>query len=154
MVVTCPNCQKQHKVNESRIPAGGVMAKCNGCSHRFKIEPPSEEQIKCPSCGHTQPKGVECTNCGVIFAKYKGRLKLRTTPIQRQAKPKGIASGTKENKELLNCTACGKKVSKQAKTCPHCGHPVPNLANIGGMMIRAGFSLLALGILLLVFFLL
>jgi len=74
MIITFPKCQKQHKVDESRIPAGGVMAKCNDCSHRFKIERPSKEQIKCPSCGHTQPKGLKCTSCGVIFAKFKSRV--------------------------------------------------------------------------------
>lgn len=74
MVVTCPNCQKQHRVNESRIPASGVMAKCNGCSHRFKIEPPSREQVRCPNCGHFQPKDIECTSCGVIFSKFKSKI--------------------------------------------------------------------------------
>ena len=40
MIITCPNCKKQFKINQSQIPAEGRDLKCGSCEHVwfFNIE--------------------------------------------------------------------------------------------------------------------
>ena len=53
MIITCPNCKKQFKINQSLIPAEGRDLRCGSCDHVwfFNIEIkntktlPSEEDV-------------------------------------------------------------------------------------------------------------
>ena len=40
MIITCPNCKKQFKIDKSQIPAKGRNLQCGSCSHAwfYKIE--------------------------------------------------------------------------------------------------------------------
>lgn len=70
MIVRCPECGRGYRIEDSRIPAGGTVAGCNGCGRRFKVEPNQPgEDFSCPKCGTRQPPGDECVRCGVIFKK-------------------------------------------------------------------------------------
>ena len=48
MIITCPNCNKQFKINRSQIPLEGRDLKCGSCDHIwfYKIE---EKKIETPS---------------------------------------------------------------------------------------------------------
>ena len=48
MIITCPNCNKQFKINTSQIPLEGRNLKCGSCDHIwfYKIE---EKKIKTSS---------------------------------------------------------------------------------------------------------
>lgn len=37
MVVICPHCQKQHEIDEKRIPANVKVARCRGCGQQFPL---------------------------------------------------------------------------------------------------------------------
>jgi chromosome partitioning protein len=37
MKVICPQCRKEHNVDESKIPAGAKVAQCRACGHRFPL---------------------------------------------------------------------------------------------------------------------
>ena len=44
MIITCPNCNKQFKINPSQIPLNGRDLKCGSCDHIwfYKIEEKNE----------------------------------------------------------------------------------------------------------------
>jgi predicted Zn finger-like uncharacterized protein len=75
MLIKCPNCSREYKIDDSRIPLGGTTAKCHGCGQRFKVavakDAPAAQatHITCPKCGHEQAGGVECSRCGIVFEK-------------------------------------------------------------------------------------
>ena len=37
MKVICPQCQKEHNIDESKIPANAKVAQCRACGHRFSL---------------------------------------------------------------------------------------------------------------------
>jgi len=46
MKVICPQCKKEHNIDESKIPANAKVAQCRACGHRFPLfesAPPKEE---------------------------------------------------------------------------------------------------------------
>ncbi len=47
MIITCPNCMKQFKIDASQIPSKGRNLKCGSCGHAwfFKIEEESSELL-------------------------------------------------------------------------------------------------------------
>lgn len=72
MTVKCPQCGREYGIEGARIPGGGAMARCNGCGHRFRVEPPQgREEMTCPKCGTRQALGEECIQCGVVFVKVR-----------------------------------------------------------------------------------
>jgi len=48
MVITCPKCGHQGKVDESRIPPQGAKAKCPKCQSGFLIPKPGTDQTAAP----------------------------------------------------------------------------------------------------------
>lgn len=40
MEVICPTCKKKYNIDESKLPAGGMKARCFGCSNVFEVKPP------------------------------------------------------------------------------------------------------------------
>ena len=38
MIITCPHCEKQHNIDEKRIPANVKMARCQGCGQQFPLK--------------------------------------------------------------------------------------------------------------------
>ena len=43
MLIICPHCQKQHNVDEKRIPASVKMARCQGCGEQFPLNIPQPQ---------------------------------------------------------------------------------------------------------------
>ena len=48
MIITCPNCNKQFKINNSMIPDEGRDLQCGSCNHIwfYKIEEKNNETLK------------------------------------------------------------------------------------------------------------
>ncbi len=75
MTVKCPQCGREYGIEEARIPGDGVTARCSGCGHRFKVDPPrGREEMTCPKCGTRQARGEECIQCGVVFVKIRDHM--------------------------------------------------------------------------------
>jgi chromosome partitioning protein len=43
MVITCPNCKKQHEVDEKRIPSSVKVVRCRSCRQRFPLRVPEKK---------------------------------------------------------------------------------------------------------------
>lgn len=48
MLLVCPNCKKEHNIDEKRIPPNVKMARCKFCNQQFPLQP-QEQGEKAPS---------------------------------------------------------------------------------------------------------
>lgn len=62
MKVICPQCRKEHNVDESKIPAGAKVAQCRACGHRFPL---FEQATAEPEKPKTRRIGVTLSKGGV-----------------------------------------------------------------------------------------
>ena len=70
MILTCPQCKKQHNIDERRIPPNVKMARCKYCEHRFPFvreEKSSETLQEAPdkTAGGPRKIGVSLSKGGV-----------------------------------------------------------------------------------------
>jgi len=66
MKVICPQCKKEHNVDESKIPAGATVAQCRACGHRFSLfEPAPEAAPEAPKQDGPRRIGVTLSKGGV-----------------------------------------------------------------------------------------
>ena len=101
MNITCPQCGFSATIDPARIPAGGTSAGCPKCSCRFRVDPPQASEpvsvenllVICPACKQEQPFAAECSQCGVIFARYR-------PPEERKAAALPVKPAT-DRKQLL-----------------------------------------------------
>ncbi|HET9947565.1 MAG TPA: zinc-ribbon domain-containing protein, partial [Longimicrobiales bacterium] len=42
ITVTCPSCSSSFPVDPTKVPAGGVNARCSMCGHVFRVEKPAD----------------------------------------------------------------------------------------------------------------
>lgn len=42
MIITCPSCQTQYRIQPAALGAAGRTVRCAGCGHRWFVEPPGE----------------------------------------------------------------------------------------------------------------
>lgn len=42
MIITCPNCRTQYRIDPSTLGEGGRKVRCSNCSHRWLVEPFTE----------------------------------------------------------------------------------------------------------------
>ena len=83
MKITCPKCQKNYTINETKIPAGVKTAKCKACGHPMPLmgtapgKPSADTPVikrSCLYCGQTHSLGrdkippgttsIKCKSCG------------------------------------------------------------------------------------------
>ncbi len=113
MIITCPYCQKQHRLSEGFLPAPNSAAHCKGCGRRFLIdgalatspEPaqqPGEPSNGCPSTAmpETVPGLSELPPESFALAdlckadrhgKYQSKLNLHKTKLLLATAPLLIA---------------------------------------------------------------
>ncbi len=46
MILTCPKCNKQHQIDESRVPEHTKWARCRVCGERFPLQLKDEATIE------------------------------------------------------------------------------------------------------------
>lgn len=67
MKVICPQCKKEHNIDESKIPANAKAAQCKACGHRFPLHEaaPSPVPENAPEQHHPRRIGVTLSKGGV-----------------------------------------------------------------------------------------
>ncbi len=98
MIVKCPQCQREYKVDERLLSPKGAMGKCKPCGIRFRIEPlGGTEEIVCPKCGFKQIGGLECQTCGVVFDKVRETREHTTSGREDPSSPEGFSPHTNDS---------------------------------------------------------
>lgn len=76
MMVKCPNCEKEYRVDPNQHVHSILSARCKACNTHFKLDFDACTRIICPNCSFEQIKSKECKKCGVIFEKFKEQTKM------------------------------------------------------------------------------
>jgi chromosome partitioning protein len=62
MIITCPHCDKQHNIDEKRIPPNVKMARCQACGQQFPLNiPRSEAPAQAPPPPEAAPKPAKAS---------------------------------------------------------------------------------------------
>lgn len=111
----------------------------------------------CPKCRAPRTNGLECPQCGVIYAKAETAAQLRAEADARAAALAAEAERKRAEQEaaeekaaqqtraakLTHCNTCGAVVARSASQCPHCGAKRAKQVGKAGLVI-AGFFTLAM----------
>ena len=55
MQIVCPECEKDHPIDDEKLPSHKFNAICRGCKARFVVE-----VVTCPDCGAKNQLGYPC----------------------------------------------------------------------------------------------
>jgi predicted Zn finger-like uncharacterized protein len=116
MIIQCPDCKTNYKIDDAKIPDKGVYSRCKKCQTKFFVKketkPSNKKQdskwVECPECGLTQAPSETCKHCGVRISKSIGSVKER---IQTEKE----TPDKKEPAKKEDVTAKGEeKITKQS----------------------------------------
>src|SRR5438046_9710497 len=81
MNVTCPSCETVYRVDPSKVPTGGVRARCAVCSNVFPVNAASAAAQRAPvaEAGH-QPPVAEAQRAPAAPGGHGSATRHPTTP--------------------------------------------------------------------------
>jgi hypothetical protein len=144
LTCSCPKCQSQIELDQSRIPVNGNFSTCPDCKNRFWINRESHARMAlkkdgktyCDQCGKELHQIFTCESCGVIFPDYY--LVQTARPPRRQVE-----------KQALFSTRITLKQAKPSYTYTYTGSsksgPSISKPSIGKVTTFALVALLAIG---------
>ena len=97
MIITCPNCNKQFKIDNSLIPDEGRDLQCGSCNHVWfhKIEEKNNEVLKLDE--EIVSKDIEIKD-----KNKKEKIEEKKQPLEKELLEKGLQPKSKVNHlELL-----------------------------------------------------
>lgn len=98
------------------------VIQCERCGRRIM----AKEEV-CPHCSYPVPHSIfEFSLPKFMKKKNKKKEKISNFKMEKH-EDKSIHQKEeiqKQNKKLIECSACGKQISVNAKSCPHCGEPL------------------------------
>ena len=66
----CPGCGTSYRIEDSKIPDKGILARCPKCQARFFLSNEIRaDRVICQKCS-----AKECPKCGVLYAKMESRV--------------------------------------------------------------------------------
>ena len=97
MIITCPNCNKKFKIDNSLIPDEGRDLQCGSCNNVwfYKAEYENEAPLKLDE--NISESKVEKD----IEIKYKSLKFSKKLPPEKTNKPKSKKDSSKENSEIF-----------------------------------------------------
>ena len=110
MIITCPNCNKQFKINSSLIPNEGRDLQCGSCNNVwfYKIEEENSETLKLKEEIVTKEVETKAENKEEISATKKQPLEEIKTEINNEKKGKI----SEKQKTIVTSKNTNNKVSK------------------------------------------
>ena len=90
MIITCPNCNKQFKINSSLIPNEGRDLQCGSCNHVwfYKIEEENSDTLQLKEEIVRKEVEIKTENKEEILAQKKQPLEKIKTEINNEKKDK------------------------------------------------------------------
>lgn len=96
------------------------VIQCEKCGKRIM----AKEKV-CPHCGEPVPHGMFEFSLPEFMKKdNKKKEKISHFSMDEDESVPQKEETQKQNKKLIECSACGKQISVNAKSCPHCGEPL------------------------------
>ncbi len=83
MIIVCPSCKRQHKVDETRLSDKVKAAKCVFCGHKFPIPRPGvvESEPPTPAEPAAPPQGEATSMRRIAVSLSKGGVGKTTTAV-------------------------------------------------------------------------
>ena len=104
MIITCPNCNKQFKIDNSLIPDDGRDLKCGSCDHVWFYKPKNENEATLTLSENISEKkkepAIETNVKNLEFSKNLQKEKIIEPKIKKRSKeiPNKVKKLENENK--------------------------------------------------------
>ena len=119
MIITCPNCKKQFKIDTSQIPTKGRNLQCGSCSHTwfYKIEDKRSEMLTL----NDEQSNNEIETKKIIKDIEKtfeyNEIKSNKKPIKNENKNKNFQKNQKTTSKKDNKVNSGSKFFSNLVVC-------------------------------------
>ena len=118
MIISCPNCKKQFKIDTSQIPAKGRNLQCGSCGHTwfYKIEDVNSEIT---SLNYEQSDNeIETKNISDIEKTFEyNEIKSNKKPLKKEKKVKKLQENQKTTSKKINDANSGGKFFSNLVVC-------------------------------------
>ena len=111
MIISCPNCEKQFKIDSSQIPAKGRNLQCGSCGHTwfYKIKNVSSEMTTL----NNEQSDNEIETKKIISDIEKtfeyNEIKSNKKPLNNEKKVKKLQENQKSKSKKTNVVNSGSK---------------------------------------------
>ena len=118
MIISCPNCAKQFKIDTSQIPAKGRNLQCGSCGHTwfYKIEDVNSEITSLND--EQSDNEIETKNKSDIEKTFEyNEIKSNKKPLKNEKKVKKLQENQKSTSKKTNEVNSGSKFFSNLVVC-------------------------------------
>ena len=118
MIISCPNCEKQFKIDTSQIPAKGRNLQCGSCGHTwfYKIEDVNSEITSLND--EQSDNEIETKNKSDIEKTFEyNEIKSNKKPVKNEKKVKKLQENQKSTSKKTNEVNSGSKFFSNLVVC-------------------------------------
>ena len=132
MKIQCSHCKTVYDLDDKKIPNKKIKFKCRKCQNPVyvnkRIEPAAAssqpKQMECPNCGHKQAVSDECIHCGTSVVKHRRAAKPDSEPEPRPQsvpEPQPQQQPVAKNEDAVLCPKCAFELKSGDLECLNCG---------------------------------
>ncbi len=118
MIISCPNCEKQFKIDTSQIPATGRNLQCGSCGHTwfYKIEDVNSEITSLND--EQSDNEIETKDKSDIEKTFEyNEIKSNKKPLKNEKKVKKLQENQKSTSKKTNEVNSGSKFFSNLVVC-------------------------------------